>query len=120
MPRLSRTARHRQSRTGHGPGFRSATGALERWLPPGRAVTLEADVRPRDRYGRALAWVWAGDTLVNEAMVTAGWAVRYTVPPTVKYVEQLGQAERTARARGRGLWVPGLLTCKPERYRKDR
>ncbi len=105
---------------GQGPAFGSATRALRRWLPRGRTVILEGDVRARDRYGRALAWVWAGDTLINEAMVTAGWAVRYTLPPNVKYVDRLGRAERSARGSRRGLWAPGGLACKPEEYRRGR
>lgn len=105
---------------GQGSTFVSASRALERWLPRGRSVVLEGDVRSRDRYGRALAWVWAGDTLVNEAMVSAGWAVRYTLPPNIKYVDRLGQAEREARGGRRGLWASGGLDCKPADFRRAR
>jgi micrococcal nuclease len=42
-------------------------------------------VRTRDRYGRLLAYVWAGDTMVNAELVRLGYAQVMTVPPNVKY-----------------------------------
>jgi micrococcal nuclease len=105
---------------GQGKVARQASAALARHLSRGRKVVLERDVTQLDRYGRTLAWVWAGDTLVNEAMVRDGWAVRYTVPPNVKYVERLGMAERSARAARLGLWADGNLTCRPEEWRRGK
>ena len=60
------------------PGPAGAT----RLLPAGAVVTLEQDVAPADRYGRVLAYVWAGSTLVNEAMVRGGWACSTPCRPT--------------------------------------
>jgi micrococcal nuclease len=97
-----------------------ARNALLRWLPPGAGVRLEADVAPTDRYGRFLAYVWAGPTLVNEAMVRDGWAVLYTVPPNVKYVERLERAQNEARAGSTGLWAQGGFDCRPSDYRRNR
>jgi micrococcal nuclease len=105
---------------GQGRVARRATAALVRHLPRGGTVLLESDVSPTDRYGRTLAWVWAGDTLVNELMVREGWAVRYTVPPNLKYVERLGRAERGARQAGRGLWADHGFTCRPADWRRGR
>lgn len=67
-------------------------------LVEGRRVRLELDVEKRDRYGRLLAYVWVGDTLVNEALVRAGYAAPYTFPPNVRYVEGFVEAARLARA----------------------
>jgi micrococcal nuclease len=103
---------------GQGKAGRRASAALSGMLAPGRRVLLELDVTPFDRYGRTLAYVWAGDTLVNEALVREGWAVRYTVPPNVKYVERLGIAERSARRARRGLWADGELSCRPSDWRR--
>lgn len=105
---------------GQGPVARKATAALQRLLPSGRAVRLESDVSLRDRYGRRLAWVWSGDTLVNELMVAEGWAVRYTVPPDVRYVDRISRAEREAHDARRGMWVDGTIACRPVRWRRDR
>lgn len=67
-------------------------------LVEGRRVRLELDVEKRDRYGRLLAYVWVGDTLVNEALVRAGHAAPYTFPPNVRYVDRFVEAARLARA----------------------
>jgi micrococcal nuclease len=103
---------------GQGPAWREAREALVRLAPAGRRVRLEGDVATRDRYGRLLAWVWAGGTLVNEAMVRDGWAVQYTVPPDVKYADRIGRAQNAARARRVGLWSSGGFGCLPRDYRR--
>jgi micrococcal nuclease len=95
-----------------------AQQALLRLLPTGSQVQLEHDVTLIDRYGRLLAYVWVGPTLVNEAMVRDGWAVLYTVPPNVKYVERFRRAQNEARARGTGLWAENGFACLPKDFRK--
>lgn len=97
-----------------------ASHALLKMLPSGTVVRLERDVAPTDRYGRVLAHVWVGATLVNEAMVRDGWAVLYTVPPNVKYVDRLGRAQKEARARGTGLWAQRGFDCLPSDFRRRR
>lgn len=71
----------------------------------GRTVALEADVEPRDRYGRTLAYVWLDDVLVNALILEHGWGRLLTVPPNVRRVTQLRTAEQTARAAQAGLWA---------------
>ena len=105
---------------GQGEVGRLARQALLRYLPLGAMVRLERDVRATDRYGRVLAFVWTGATLVNEAMVREGWAVLYTVPPDVKYAERLRRAQKEARARRAGLWGSGGFDCLPRDYRRNR
>ena len=97
-----------------------AQTALLRLLPLGTAVRLESDVAPYDQYGRALAYAWAGTTLVNESMVHDGWAVLYTVPPNLKYVDRLRRAQEEARARGTGLWSQHGFDCLPSDFRRGR
>jgi len=103
---------------GQGPVWRPARSALARFTPVGRPVRLEGDVAPTDRYGRTLAWVWVGGALVNEAMVREGWAVRYTVPPDVKYADRIERAQKQARARRAGLWSGRTFDCLPRDYRR--
>lgn len=67
-----------------------------------RRVRLELDVEERDRYGRLLAYVWVGDTMVNEALVRSGHAAPYTFPPNVRYVDRFVAAAREARAEAEG------------------
>jgi micrococcal nuclease len=97
-----------------------AQHALLRMLPTGSPVLLEHDVTLTDRYGRLLAYVWVGTTLVNEAMVRDGWAVLYTVPPNVKYAERFRQAQNKARTRGAGLWAERGFDCLPTDFRRRR
>lgn len=100
------------------PSGSKAQHALLDMLPPGSGVLLEHDVRLTDRYGRLLAYVWVGPTLVNEAMVRGGWAVLYTVPPNVKYAERFRRAQNEARTRGAGLWAQNGFACLPKDFRK--
>ena len=97
-----------------------AQQALLLLLPLGATVRLETDASQMDHYGRELAYVWTGDTLVNEAMVRDGWAVIYTVPPNVKYAERLARAQKEARTRGAGLWSGPGFECLPSDFRQRR
>lgn len=76
-------------------------------------VWLEYDpaVDKEDRYGRTLAYVWADQsTLVNQAMLTGGFAHEYTYNHTTyKYQAAFKAAEQTAEASSQGLWNP--VTC---------
>jgi micrococcal nuclease len=105
---------------GQGAVYGRARQELQRYLVRGRVVSLELDVRPLDQYRRTLAYVWLGDTLVNEAMVQAGWAVQFTLPPNVKYVERIRAAEHAAREHQRGLWADGKMECRPADYRRKK
>lgn len=87
-------------------------------LPRGTPVRLERDVALTDRYGRLLAYAWVGPTLVNEAMVSSGWAVLHTVPPNVKYAERLEKAQKKARANSAGLWAQNGFACLPSEFRR--
>jgi hypothetical protein len=45
--------------------------------------------------------------MVKERILEAGWALLLTVPPNVRHVDRLRDAERRARERGAGLWASG-------------
>lgn len=95
-----------------------AREALRAHAAIGDTVMLEWDASRRDRYGRLLAWVWRDSVLVNEAMVAEGWAVLHTVPPNVRYVSRLEEAQRAARERGAGLWAREGFACLPAAARR--
>ena len=71
----------------------------------GRAIQLERDATPLDRYGRTLAYVWVGDELYNLVVVRDGYAGLMTIPPNVRYADVLAACHRSAREARRGLWA---------------
>jgi micrococcal nuclease len=105
---------------GQGPAFAPSRDRLRALTPRGATVLLEADVTPRDRYGRTLAWVWREDILVNERMVREGWAVLYTGAPDVRYSDRIRAAQAAARDERAGLWASGGFDCMPRDFRRGR
>ena len=100
-------------------GLRSRDG-LRAMVAPGDTVRLELDVQPTDRYGRTLAYVWAGETLVNDAMLGAGLAQLLTYPPNVRYVDRFTATQRRAREARLGLWADDGFGCSPRDHRRGR
>jgi micrococcal nuclease len=90
-------------RKGEEPGGREAL-AVNRRLVERKTVRIELDVRSRDRYGRLLAYVWVGETMVNAELVRLGYAQVMTIPPNVRHQELFVKLQRDARQAGRGLW----------------
>lgn len=83
---------------------RDASDYVKRLLPPGTPVRYRFDVEQRDRYGRALIYLWARSRFVNGALARNGYAVPMTIPPNVRYAARFAALARTARVNGRGLW----------------
>ena len=112
-PELRRRARpgDREWRAGVGDGWvedpepfgREAKEANRR-LVEGRSLRLEYDAQTHDRYGRWLAYVFVDGRMVNAALLEDGYAQLLTIPPNVKYAQQLRRAAREAREARRGLW----------------
>jgi micrococcal nuclease len=98
---------------GEEPGGREAS-AVNRTLVEGRRVRLEMDVQARDRYGRLLAYVWVGDTMVNAELVRRGFAQVMTVPPNVRHQELFLKLQREAREAERGLHSRGATEAPLE------
>lgn len=84
--------------------------AALRVLTKGQTVGLYYGGERRDRYDRALAQVYTlkadgkPDLWVQEEMVRLGMARVYTWPDTYQNSQKLYEAEREARAGGRGIW----------------
>ena len=100
-------------RKGEEPGGREAA-EVNRELVQDRQVRLDTDVRERDRYGRLLAYVWVGDTMINAELVRLGYAQVMTVPPNVRHQTLFVKLQREARAAERGLWgrAPALTESR--------
>ena len=87
-------------------------------MPVGSEIRLESDVRPADQYQRTLAYAWRDSLLLNREMIRQGWAMLYTVPPNVRYVDLLEAAQDSARKEGAGHWGTNGFECQPARRRK--
>ena len=84
---------------------REASAFVERTVPLGSEVRYRLGVEERDRYGRALAYVWLRDgRFLNRLLVARGYAQPMTVPPNVEYEDVFVRAAARAREAGRGLW----------------
>jgi micrococcal nuclease len=96
---------------GHTECFgRAASAFTKRVLLVGTRVRYRLGVEPRDRYGRALAYVWLDDgRMFNTLLAERGYATPMTIPPNVDYAAGFVAAARRAREAGRGLW--SASTC---------
>ena len=82
-----------------------ASEFVEGLLPPGIEVRYRLGTEERDRYGRALAYVWLPDgRFLNRLLVSKGYAQPLTIPPNVEYADRFRADARSARQAGRGLW----------------
>jgi micrococcal nuclease len=70
----------------------------------GPNVTLVFDRERRDRYGRLLAYVYAGGQMIQEELLRRGYATTLEVPPNTSRADEFERLEEQARAAGRGLW----------------
>jgi len=71
----------------------------------GDTVYLECDVSETDRYGRMLAYVYFSDgTMVQDWLLSNGYAKVYTIEPDTKYAEHFEELELQAQEQGIGIW----------------
>lgn len=88
---------------------REATDATKR-LVEGTSVTLTSDPSQgvEDKFGRLLAYVFLPDgTLVNQYLVSEGYAKEYTYNTPYQYQAAFRTAEDDAQSNERGLWSRG-------------
>jgi micrococcal nuclease len=97
---------------------RKAASHARSLVGKGASVKLEYDVERRDRYGRRLAYVYLNNqSMLNERMVSDGFAALLTFPPNIRYVDTLREAYRKARSDRKGLWGEGRLLDKKPAHR---
>jgi micrococcal nuclease len=90
---------------------RAASAYTKRVLPHDARVHYRLGVEPRDRYGRALVYLWLADGRFFNAMLARdGYATQLTIPPNVEYADRFRKLVREARDANRGLWG----SCEPE------
>ncbi|MDX6689051.1 MAG: micrococcal nuclease [Solirubrobacteraceae bacterium] len=90
---------------GHRDCFGPQASAYTKRMLDGRRVRYVIGREPRDRYGRALVYLWLADgRFFNQMLVSQGYARPMTIAPNVEHAELFTRQARTARERGRGLW----------------
>ena len=83
----------------------AASAYTKRLLPRNAGVRYRLGVEPRDRYGRALVYLWTRDgRFVNAQLARDGYAVQLTIAPNDEYAARFRVLVRDARAARRGLW----------------
>ncbi len=87
---------------------------FNRKLVEGKPVRLEFDVQKKDKYNRLLAYCFIEDTFVNVKLVEEGYALLYTFPPNIRYVDMLVKKQEEARKNNRGLWAQIMVIAAKE------
>ncbi|MGM0930637.1 MAG: thermonuclease family protein [Actinomycetota bacterium] len=85
-----------------------ATHSLETIVPPGTKVRLAFDIEREDRYGRTLAAVFVGDSLVNAEIARRGLGHAVYYEPNKKYLSQVREAQAQAEASDLGMYDPSI------------
>ncbi|HTZ18995.1 MAG TPA: thermonuclease family protein [Dissulfurispiraceae bacterium] len=107
---------------GQDPWGRKAKRHLKKLISEsGWIVNVEFDAEQRDKYGRLLGYLWNRNkgTLINERMIEEGYAVLYTFPPNVRYVDRFIEAQKRARSKDLGIWGKNGLKQNPAEWRKE-
>lgn len=107
-------APERHGRRGLAECFALEATKRNRDLVEGKRVRLGRDVSDTDRYGRRLRYVYVNSRLVNEVLLTEGYARSLDIPPDVRYRSRFRSAERAARSAKRGRW--GKTCDRPTIY----
>jgi endonuclease YncB( thermonuclease family) len=84
-----------------------ASAETKSLLPPGTRVRIVTDPKldQKDRYGRTLAYVWKGASLVNLRLVRDGVAAPYFFSGDEgQYARVIFKSAVAARRAGKGLW----------------
>lgn len=83
-------------------------------------VSIEFDIEKRDVHGRLLSYIWTSDgRMINVQMLKDGYAVLYTFPPNIRYVDEFKKAQDEARGKGLGIWGRGGPKETPREYRRE-
>jgi micrococcal nuclease len=84
--------------------FGHQASEFNRRLVEGKTVRLVPDQEPRDKYGRSLAFVYAGSSFVNAELLENGFARTIEIPPNTSKAGYFAGLERVAIRTNKGLW----------------
>ncbi|MBB1523409.1 MAG: thermonuclease family protein [Clostridiales bacterium] len=70
----------------------------------GKKVDIEFDVKPQDKYGRYLVYLYLDGISYNEVLLEEGMARVMMISPNVKNKELYAQIEKRAKDKKIGIW----------------
>lgn len=70
----------------------------------GKKVDIEFDVKPQDKYGRYLVYLYVDGISYNEVLLEEGMARVMMISPNVKNKELYAQIEKRAKDKKIGIW----------------
>lgn len=70
----------------------------------GKKVDIEFDVKPQDKYGRYLVYLYVDGISYNEVLLEEGMARVMMISPNVKNKELYAQIEKRAKDKKIGVW----------------
>ena len=83
-------------------------------LVSGQTVELEKGAVDTNSFGLAIRYVYVDGEMVNEALLTNGYATVASFPPDFKYKSSFELAEEEAKRERRGVWTPKSPTTGQE------
>lgn len=88
------------------PFGKEASAANEGILKRAKKVEIEFDVgEKKDKYDRALAYVYADGKMMQEILLKEGLAqIEYVKEPNTRYLDKLKKAENQAKANKKNIW----------------
>jgi micrococcal nuclease len=81
-----------------------ASARTKELLPRGSKVRIERDNEARDHFGRLLLYVYLGDRMVNEILLSEGFARPLSIEPNTAHATRFERLSNEARAASAGLW----------------
>lgn len=67
-------------------------------------LSYEENMKNKDKYGRILAWVWVNEELVQEKLISIGYAEVKYVYAKYTYLDKLYDAQNKAKKNKLGIW----------------
>lgn len=91
-----------------------------------KKVCIETDIQKKDKYERTLGYVFLAEStspqaqfFVNEELLETGYAILYSFPPNIKYIERLKKGQIYARENMLGIWEKqDYILETPYQFRK--
>ncbi len=82
-------------------------------LTNAKTIEIEYEENKTDKYGRSLGWIWVDGSLLQEELVSVGYAEVAYIYGTYKYTTKLCETQKSAILNENGMWSD---TSKEEGY----